>query len=159
FSNFGVGGDLAYNALQRLPRVVAAHPEKVVILLGANDVLTLVFRNVRRLLGGWMKRIPREPSPEWFRECLETIVRWLTRETRAQIGLCSLGQIGEDPGSTHPVQRELNLRFEQYNGIIQGIAREQSATYLPFYERLREQIMASPGRAFTEFRFLPMYRD
>jgi lysophospholipase L1-like esterase len=159
FVNLGVGGDLVYNALQRLPSAIASHPDKVVILIGANDVLTLVFPKVRRVLGGWMKRLPREPSPEWFRECLETIVCRLKEGPRAQIAMCSLGPIGEDPGSTHPVQRELNVHIEQYSGIIRAIAEAEGTAYLPFYERLQEQIVAAPGRAFTEFRFLPIYRD
>ena len=68
FRNLGVGGDLAYGALQRLPKVVATHPDKVVVFLGANDVLTLVFKNVRRMVGGVMKHLPRDPSPEGFKE-------------------------------------------------------------------------------------------
>ena len=46
--NFGVGGDLAYNALQRLPQVIGSNPRKVVVLIGANDVLALVSAKVRR---------------------------------------------------------------------------------------------------------------
>ena len=74
FRNLGVGGDLAYNALQRVPAVIACHPDKVVVLIGANDALTMVFANARRVLAGWMKRIPKEPSVELFRESLEAIV-------------------------------------------------------------------------------------
>jgi lysophospholipase L1-like esterase len=48
FYNFGVGGDLAYNALQRLPDVLCCRPEKVVVWVGANDVLAWVSRKVRR---------------------------------------------------------------------------------------------------------------
>ena len=39
FRNFGVGGDLAYNVLQRLSDAVASHPKKVVVFIGGNDVL------------------------------------------------------------------------------------------------------------------------
>lgn len=159
FRNLGVGGDLAYSALQRLPSVAATHPDKVVILLGANDVLTLVFKNVRRVVGGFMKHLPRDPSPEWFRESLETIVRTIKAETSAQVALCSLGPIGEDPDSTNPVQHELNVRIEQFSGIIKEIARAENVSYIPFYERLHERIVASPGRSLAAFRFLPIYRD
>ena len=159
FRNLGVGGDLAYSALQRVPSLVATHPDKVVILLGANDVLTLVFKNVRRMVGGLMKHIPKDPSPEWFRESLETIVRAVKAGTSAQIALCSLGPIGEDPVSIHPVQHELNLRIEEFSGIIKDISRSESVAYIPFFERLHERILASPGRPLTAFRFLPIYGD
>ena len=32
-------------------------------------------------------------------------------------------------------------------------------SYLPFYKRIHELILVSPGRAFTRFEFLPFYRD
>ena len=44
FRNFGVGGDLAYNALQRLPDVLACRPSKVVVWVGGNDVFAVVSR-------------------------------------------------------------------------------------------------------------------
>src|SRR5690242_1302903 len=37
--NAGVNGDLAYNARQRLPDVIACEPDYVVVLVGTNDVL------------------------------------------------------------------------------------------------------------------------
>ncbi len=43
--------------------------------------------------------------------------------------------------------------------MIRQVALEEGASYLPFHERVQEQIAASPGRAFTEFRFFPFYRD
>ena len=159
FQNLGVGGDLAYNALQRVPSVIASRPNRVVILIGANDVLTMVFKNARRVLGGWMKHLPRDPSVEWFQENLEAIVQRLTQERSAQIALASLGLIGEDPDSTNPVQQELNARIAQFSGIIKQTAASHKAAYIPFYEKFREQLLGSPGKAFTEFRFLPIYRD
>jgi lysophospholipase L1-like esterase len=158
FSNLGIGGDLAYSALQRLPSVVACHPDKVVIIIGHNDIVTLVFKKVRRIFGRW-KHLPSDPSPEWYRQNLQTLVRRLKEETSAKIALTSLSQIGEDPESTNPVQRELNLRFKQYSEIIKEVAQEENVSYIPFYERFHEQIVASPGRAFTAFRFLSFYRD
>jgi len=159
FRNLGVGGDLAYNALQRVPAVIACHPDKVVVLIGANDALTMVFANARRVLAGWMKHLPREPSVEWFRENLEAIVDGLKRETTAQIALASLGPIGEDPDSSNPVQRTLNERIAELSGIIKLTATSNQLAYIPFFETLRDRIVASPGKAFTEFRFLPIYLD
>lgn len=159
FRNLGVGGDLAYNALQRVPAVIASHPQKVVVLIGANDALTIVFANARRVLAGWMKHLPREPSVEWFKENLEAIVGRLKREAKAQIALSSLGPIGESPDSSNPVQRTLNARIAELSGIIKETAASNQLVYIPFYEGLRDQIVASPGKAFTEFRFLPIYRD
>lgn len=159
FRNLGVGGDLAYNALQRVPAVIACHPDKVVVLIGANDALTMVFANARRVLAGWMKRLPQEPSVEWFRESIEAIVDRLKRETTARIGLSSLGPIGEDPDSSNLVQRTLNERVAEISGIIKETATSNQLAYIPFFETFRDQIVAAPGKALTEFRFLPIYFD
>ena len=159
FRNLGVGGDFAYNAVQRVPAVIACHPDKVVVLIGANDALTMVFANARRVLAGWMKHLPREPSVEWFKENLEAMVDRLRRGTKARIALSSLGPIGEDPDSSDRVQRTLNERVGELSRIIKETAASNQLGYIPFYETFRDRIVASPGQALTEFRFLPIYLD
>lgn len=158
FRNFGVGGDLAYNALQRLPQVVASRPEKVVVWIGANDVLALVSSKVRRFFR-LSKRLPAEPSREWFRENIEAIAHRLKKETTASVAICSLPPLGEDPTSAVPFQDALNRGIEEYSEIIRDVARKHDVGYIPLHEAMLAQIQASPGRAFTSFQFLPFYRD
>jgi len=159
FRNFGVGGDLAYNALQRLSKVIASHPKKIVVFIGGNDVVTLVSTKARTLFR-ISKRLPRDPSPEWFGENLRTIALRLKAETSASIALCSLPPIGEDPGSANPFQSELNRRIDEFSEIIRGIARQEGTDYIAIYETILAQITESPQRrAFTRFSFLPFYRD
>ena len=158
FRNFGIGGDLAYNALQRLPSVIGIRPDKVVILIGGNDVLALVFKKPRMLFR-ITKRLPQDPSPAWFRENLQEIVRRLKTETSATVGLCSLPPIGEDPTSTNQSQSELNRRVQEFSAIIQEVAVHENTKYIALYESLSAEIMKSPGHAFSQFRFLPFYRD
>jgi lysophospholipase L1-like esterase len=151
FVNLGVGGDHAYNALKRLPQVIQRRPDKVVVLIGSGDVVSTISPTMRRLFGIW-KRLPQEPSPKWYEENIRQIVSWLRSETTACVALCSLPVVGEDPGS------EANRCIEAYSAIIKQIAREENVIYIPFYERLHEQIVASPGRAFTGSIFLSMCR-
>jgi lysophospholipase L1-like esterase len=159
FHNLGVGGDLVHNALERVPAVAALRPDKVVILIGANDVLCGVFPTLRRLLRVLGKHPSQATSVDGFRDTLSAIVRRLKAETSAEVGLCSLGEVGEAPSSDDPVQQELNARFQQYNATIERIARTEGATYIPFYERLHAAIVAAPGQALTRFAMLPIYRD
>jgi lysophospholipase L1-like esterase len=159
FKNLGVGGDFAYDALRRVPAVVAARPDRIFVLIGANDVLAMVFPNVQRFLGGFMKRHSREPSVEWFTENLAAIVSRLRAETRARIALSSLGPIGEAPDSTDENQRRLNDLVGKFSATIKQTAAQHGADYIPFYERLSAEIAASPGKALTSFRFLPIYGD
>jgi lysophospholipase L1-like esterase len=158
FRNFGVGGDLAYNARQRLPDVLACRPDIVVVWIGGNDVLALVSSKARRFFA-WSKRLPCDPSPGWFRENLAELARRLKRETKADIGLCSLCPIGEDLDSNDPFQSKLNRRIKEYSEIVAAVAGEERCGYIPLYEAITKAIRASPGRALTAFRFLPLYRD
>ena len=158
FRNFGVGGDLAYNALQRLSDVIASRPKKIVALIGANDVLALVSTKARCFFR-LSKRLPRDPSPEWFRENLQAIASRAKAETSAAIALCSLPPIGEDPMSTNPFQRELNRRIEEFSAIIRKIAQEEGTDYIALYEAMFAQVLESPRRAFKGFGFFSFYRD
>jgi len=158
FCRFAEGGDLAYNGLRRLPDINNCHPDYVIVLLGDNDVMALVSKTFMRFVR-LTKNLPGTPSPEWYRENMQAVVRRLKSDTSARIALCSLIPIGEDPGSVNPFQAELNQRIEEYSTIIKDIASAEAVDYLPLYERVHELILASPGRAFTSFNFLPFYRD
>jgi lysophospholipase L1-like esterase len=161
FVNLGVGGDLAYSALKRLPQVIQCRPNKVVVLIGTNDVVTTIFQNARRFLGTW-KRLPQEPSPKWYEENLRQIVRRLNNETTAHVALCSLAVIGEDPESMDTPQREVNKRIEEYSAIVKRIAHEESASYIPFYERMHEQIvdlLAAPSPNSVSYPCIEMRSD
>ena len=158
FRNFGVGGDLAYHALQRLPQVIASRPEKVVVWVGGNDVLARVSPKVRRFFR-ISKHLPAEPSLEWFRDNIQGIAHRLKIETMASVALCSLPPLGEDPTSAVAFQSELNHGVQQYSEAIRDIALKEDVAYIPLHEAVLAQIEASPGRAFTAFQFLPVYRD
>jgi len=158
FENFGVGGDLAYNALKRLPAVLACRPSKVVVWVGGNDVLALVSRRARRFFS-ISKHLPCAPSPGWFRENLTELARRLKSDAAADIGLCSLCPIGENLDSEDPFQKELNRRVKEYSDIVAAVADEENCRYIELYEAIAEELRASPGQAFTSFSFLPFYRD
>jgi lysophospholipase L1-like esterase len=158
FYRFAEGGDLAYNGLQRLPDIVNCHPDYVIVLLGDNDVLALISKKVAQF-DRLTKHLPNQPSPECFSDNIQAIVHCLKSDTSARIALCSLIPIGEDPGSSKPFQAEANRRIEEYSAILKDIAHQEAVSYIPCYERMHELILASPGRAFTSFDFLPFYRD
>jgi lysophospholipase L1-like esterase len=158
FYRFAEGGDLAYNGLGRLPAIINGHPDYVIVLLGDNDVLALLSKKHSQFVR-LTKHLPGQPSPKWYRETMQAIVRRLKSETKAAIALCSLIPIGEDPGSSNPFQAEANQLIEEYSAILKDIAQVEAVSYLPLYERMHQLILASPGRPFTSFDFLPFYRD
>jgi lysophospholipase L1-like esterase len=159
FANFGVGGDLSFNTVEALDRVIAVRPQRVIILIGANDVIASVFPNFRRFVRV-VKRVSEEPSPVRFAENLDFIVYRLQREANPQIGLSSLGPLGEDPKSDHPVQARLNDLIGTYNGVIRDIASTRHTDYIPFSELFEDQLVrAGTAKAFTHFSFASFYRD
>lgn len=158
FVNLGVGGDLSYNALKRLPEVIANKPDKIFILIGGNDILAAVFPNVKVFFTRW-KHLPHYLSPAGFRQNVESLIKELKEKTSAEIFLISLPQIGEDSTSVNYIQAELNKLYEEYNSILKAIAQKENINYIPLYEALHKQILASPGKAFTKFSFLSFYRD
>jgi len=158
YKNFGVGGDLAYNAMLRVPDVVRCQPQKVIVWIGANDAMALSSKQAERLFT-FSRRLPRKPSFESYRENLITIVRKLRITTSSTIGLCSLVPIGEDLHSEEPLQRALNQSIKEISRIIYETAQAEGCTYIPTYETMVEQLERSPSKSLKELRLIPMYWD
>ena len=157
FRNFGVGGDLACDALDRLEAVLAARPDRVIVWVGGNDALAMVSPKARRLFR-IMKLASRPRSQLRFQDCLSAIIH-KTTSIGVRVALCSLAPIGEAPASGQPFQATLNSAIRDLSASIRYVAQAQGADYIPIFEALQAAIAASPGRALTEFRLLPMYRD
>lgn len=159
FTNFGVGGDLSFNTVGVLDRVIAVRPQRVIILIGANDVMASVFPNFRRFVRV-VKRVSEEPSPARFEENLDFIVHRLQRQADAKIGLSSLSPLGEDPKSERPVQARLNDLIATYNSVIRDVASTRRTDYIPFAEFFEDQLLRTDtAKPFTHFSFASFYRD
>jgi lysophospholipase L1-like esterase len=159
FVNLGAGGDLSFGTVRRLDRVIALRPDRVIVLIGTNDVLASVFPNFRRFVRV-AKRLTEEPSPARFAENLAVILRRLRREAQARVGLSSLAPLGEEPRSRHPMQARLNELIGAYNGIIREAAASGAADYIPFYEAFQERLARTTStKPFTRFSFASFYRD
>lgn len=157
FRNFGVGGDMACDALNRVDSVLSIRPDRVIVWVGGNDALALVSPKARRVFR-IMKLALRAPSRTRFEECLSAIVR-RARSARARVALCSLAPIGESLSPDQPFQAALNSSIRNLSAKIQQIAHAQDADYIPIFEAFQATTAAAPGKAFTEFRLLPLYRD
>ena len=135
--NSGVNGDLAWNALQRLSEKVIAHqPQGVSILLGTNDVnCTLSERNRFRYLE--FNKLPIErPDLAWYEENLRKILSRIKSETSAQVAMLSLPMIGED------MDHISNQRMQHYNKVIQSVAQDFGATFIPLHDHMLAYLKA-----------------
>jgi len=129
FINHGVNGDLAWNGLQRLNKVIADQPAYVTILIGTNDVnATLSERN--RIRYREFNHLPEDPTLEWYEANLRSIVTRLKNETTAKLAMLSLAVIGED------LAHEANRRLEHYNEAIRRVAADEAIAYLPLHEQI-----------------------
>jgi lysophospholipase L1-like esterase len=159
FVNFGVGGDLSFDMAGRLGPVLRKAPDRVIVLIGTNDILASAFPRFRRFTRVW-KRRAQEPSPIHFKSNLEVITQRLQQHTDATIALSSLAPIGESLRSNDAVQSRLNQLVADYNGIIRDVSRSSGTHYIPFFERFRDQLDRSPtAKPFARFSFAAFYRD
>jgi lysophospholipase L1-like esterase len=159
FVNLGVGGDLSHNLLQRIGDAVATEPDRVIVLIGTNDILASVFPAHRRFAAVF-KGLSTDPSPEAFKRNLVRIAGHLQQRTNAKIALSSLAPVGEDLQSTDPVQARLNQLITEYNHVIHAVSLTSETYYIPFYERFEEKLNLSQTRKpFNRFSFLSFYRD
>ncbi len=67
--NLGVGGDLSFNTVRRLDRVITTQPDRVIVLIGRNIVAS-VFPNFWQFVRV-QKRFSEVPSQAQFNENLE----------------------------------------------------------------------------------------
>jgi lysophospholipase L1-like esterase len=159
FVNLGVGGDLSFDIVRRLRSVIAIRPDRVIILIGTNDILASVFPNFRRIIRLW-KGLPGEPTAQKFRDNLSLITQTLRQETDARIALSSLAPVGEDPHSVDAVQSRLNDLFAAYNDVIREVSSREGTDYIGFYEAFRDKLESSKAaKPFTRFSFPSFYRD
>jgi lysophospholipase L1-like esterase len=150
FTNAGVNGDLAYNALQRLDSVIELQPDVVTVLLGTNDAnASLTEKNLRMMTR--MKKLPVWPTIDWYRENLTAIVNRLAKETSARLALLSLPVLGEELDS------ESVRRSAQYSAVVKEITEAHNLTYLPLNERQTTHLQTGrhmPGIPFQDGRTL-----
>lgn len=141
--NAGLNGDLAYNALQRLPGVIACRPDFVVVLVGTNDILSTLSRRNEAFYRR-AKKLPASPNIAWYRENLQAIVARLREETQARVALCSLPVIGEDLGSPE------NRKVAAYNEVVREVAASAGAAFLPVHARMVDalSLLGHEGKPF-----------
>jgi lysophospholipase L1-like esterase len=159
FVNFGVGGDLSVNIAKRLDPVLRVAPDRVIVLIGTNDILATVFPNFRRFTRAW-KQISEEPSPAHFKDNLELVTRPAAagnlRHDRTEFAVARRRSRAIDD----TVQARLNELVAAYNRIVGDVSHSSGAYYIPLYERFRDQLDRSVGaKPFTRFSFAAFYRD
>lgn len=144
FYNCGVNGDLAWNVVQRLEKIIAIKPDYITIMIGTNDVLATYSPKKSKEYVKY-KNLPGEASRDWYVENLKTIIRVLREKTGAKIALLSLPLITEDKDNV------MYKRSVEYSGIIKNMAEENNLVYLPLNEQQQKFHEENPGRPKAVF--------
>jgi lysophospholipase L1-like esterase len=140
--NAGINGELAYNVLMRLDRIIACDPEYVTVFIGTNDAHGALTTEQGEKLVKEMK-LPQVPTEAWYRENLTQIVKKLKGSTHAKIALLSISPIGENPADP------AFLLAQHYGEIIRDVAGTEGVSYLGLFEKMTAYLAAHPHEALT----------
>ena len=146
FVNSGINGNLAYNVNRRLEEdCIELDPDIVTILIGTNDVNARESNDTATMYIR-QQELPQKPNRDFFSHNLRRILSRLRSETRADIAIMSLPVIGEELDSA------VNKRVTQYSQIIEDLAREFGASYIPLNEAQRAYLEEIPDRKPTPYQ-------
>ncbi|HIF28223.1 MAG TPA: SGNH/GDSL hydrolase family protein [Candidatus Marinimicrobia bacterium] len=135
FVNAGINGNLAYNVVNRLDKIIGCDPDYVTVLIGTNDAnASLSKKNSARYMKDMA--LPEKPNAEFFRKNLKELISQLKKRTNAKIAILSLPPIGED------INHIAYQRTKEYSGIILDVAQENNVDYLPLHEKITEYLLA-----------------
>ncbi len=151
--NAGVNGELAFQTLQRVERIIRCRPQVVIVLIGTEDANAGLSEAGRRRTARRL-HLPQLPSAQWFQASLDALVQRLQAATGARIALMSIPPIGED------LQGPGTAQAGRYAAIIRRVADRRGAAYLPLFERMRAFLETHPGQPLYSYRQRPylMYR-
>ena len=135
FVNAGINGNLAYNVVNRLDKIIGCDPDYVTVLIGTNDAnASLSEKNSARYMKDMA--LPEKPNAEFFRKNVKELISQLKKRTNAKIAILSLPPIGED------INHIAYQRTKEYSGIILDVAQENNVDYLPLHENITEYLLA-----------------
>lgn len=129
FVNAGDNGNTSADLRGRVDSdITACAPDRVTLLIGANDV--------------------RDGVPvEEYQENLTAIVDRIKSKTSARIALMSLPPLGED------LDADINRKLRDYNAVIEETAARTTVDYVPVNERFTEHLQDQGDRPAYDFGF------
>lgn len=137
--NAGMNADLTDTLLTRIDDIIACKPQIISLLIGSNDVMaTLSPARMARYYE--LGKITEDAYFEGFESNYRKIIEILLSETEAKILVVSLPPITEDFNFIG------NQKADQYSETIKQIAAEYCLTYVPFREKLKENMPTSYGQ-------------
>lgn len=138
FYNYGVDGDLAFNALQRIDELVVVEPDYVLILLWTNDANGSMNNPIAMDYYMKKKKLPKIPTLHWYLECMKEIITRLTSQTKAKIIIISLPILGED------LNHIANKKVEEYNRALKELCEQYDIKYVDIHAKMVQFLNTHP---------------
>lgn len=137
--NAGMNADLTATLLTRITDIIECKPQIISLLIGSNDVMaTLSPARMARYYE--LGKITEDAYFEGFESNYRKIIEILLAETEAKILVVSLPPITENFNFIG------NQKADQYSQAIKQIAADYNLTYVPFREKLKENMPINSGQ-------------
>lgn len=143
--NAGVNGDTVVHLLRRVERdVIALDPDVVVIMVGLNDLTTVYGLRSSKAYYHALKNLHSAIRPARFIRAYRQLIARLRERTSAQIALCTITTVGEDPAD--PVQ----TLVDGYSTIIRALAQQERLPLIDVRAAFLRAMAADPraGRPY-----------
>jgi lysophospholipase L1-like esterase len=151
--NAGINGDTVIHLLRRVERDVVAHqPDIVMIMVGLNDLTTAYGLRSSKAYYHALKNLHTQVAPRRFIHAYRQLIRQLRARTHAQIALCTLTTVGENPAD--PVQHLVDA----YSIIVKEIAEQEGLPLIDVRAAFMRQLEAEP-RLGPEYRIWVPVQD
>jgi lysophospholipase L1-like esterase len=137
--NAGINGDTTLNLLRRFKRdVVPYRPDLVVLHVGLNDLSTVYGWPSSRAYYRLIKRVPIGITPVLFARAYQRLIAELRRHTSAQLMLCTLTTVGEQPND--PFQAYVDA----YSTIVRALAEREQLTLIDLRRAFEAALLQDP---------------
>ncbi len=133
--NAGINGDLAWNILQRLDRVVASEPAFVVLLVGTNDACGSEDAQAASRYKK-TKKLPQLPDEDFFFESYRDLLDGLESCASARVIPITLPPVGEQRGGA------IDDVLGRFNQFIEAESERRGLACVPFGRSLRERLLS-----------------
>lgn len=151
--NAGINGDTVLNLLRRVERDVVPHnPDLVIVLVGLNDIGSTYGPWLHRGYYRLVKWIGVRVSPRRFAAGYRKLITTLRERTQAQIVVCTLTTLGEDPAD------QVHEALDAYSAVIWALALQEGLPLIDLRAVFRAAVAANP-RPSVPYFILTVPRD
>jgi lysophospholipase L1-like esterase len=136
--NGGINGQLAWNVLQRVDRIVEAEPAYVVLMVGTNDARA--EENAAAAADYVRKQdLPQMPDEAFFKESYAALLDSLEATGCLKLILLTIPMMGERAGE--PIDQVVG----RFNEVVEKEAGRRGLPCLPLHAAIEQQVEAEPN--------------